>query len=46
MTPDRTTLTLFGGLFGVLLFASTVAAVLKHAVAGGRPHAVIDNLRA
>ena len=39
-----TTLTLFGGVAGVLLLASAISATLKHAVAGGRPHAVIDNL--
>jgi phosphatidate cytidylyltransferase len=35
---------LFAGLAAVLLFASAVGAVLKRAVARGRPHAVIDNL--
>lgn len=35
---------LFGGLFGVLLLASTVTALLRWRVARGRPHAVIDNL--
>lgn len=38
------TLQLFGGVAGVLLLASAVGAVLKHAVARGQPHAVIDNL--
>lgn len=40
----RTTLLLFGGIGGVLVFASTVAALLKWRVAGGAPHPVIDNL--
>jgi phosphatidate cytidylyltransferase len=35
---------LFAGLGAVLLLASTVGALLKHAVARGRPHAGIDNL--
>ncbi|CAQ69657.1 putative phosphatidate Cytidylyltransferase [Cupriavidus taiwanensis LMG 19424] len=35
---------LFGGLFGVLLLASTVTALLRWRVAGGGQHAVIDNL--
>jgi phosphatidate cytidylyltransferase len=38
------TVQLFGGVAGVLLLASAVGAVLKHAVARGEPHAVIDNL--
>ncbi len=38
------TVQLFGGVAGVLLLASAVGAVLKHAVARGQPHAVIDNL--
>lgn len=42
----HTTLWLFAGVLSVLLLASTVGAVLKRAVAGGRPHAVIDNLNA
>ncbi len=41
-----TTLTLFGGVAGVLLLASVVSATLKRAVAHGQPHAVIDNLTA
>ena len=40
----QTTLTLFAGIAGVLLLASLVSVTLKHAVARGRPHAVIDNL--
>ena len=40
----QTTLSLFGGVAGVLLLASGVGATLKRAVAHGRPHAVIDNL--
>ncbi|MEN9631112.1 MAG: hypothetical protein RJA10_4340 [Pseudomonadota bacterium] len=39
-----TTLMLFGGTGGVLLLASAVSATLKHAVAHGQPHPVIDNL--
>ena len=39
-----TTLTLFGGVAGVLLLASAVSATLKHAVAHGQPHPVIVNL--
>lgn len=35
---------LFGGLFGVLLLASTVTALLRWRVAGSGQHAVIDNL--
>ncbi|TDF63569.1 phosphatidate cytidylyltransferase [Cupriavidus sp. L7L] len=35
---------LFGGLFAVLLLASTVTALLRWRVAGGGQHAVIDNL--
>ena len=39
-----TTLKLFLGIFAVLGFASTVALTLRHTVAKGKPHAVIDNL--
>lgn len=39
-----TTLTLFLGIFGVLVLASTVALALRHTVAKGKPHSVIDNL--
>jgi phosphatidate cytidylyltransferase len=39
-----TTLRLFLGIFAVLGLASSVALTLRHAVAKGRPHAVIDNL--
>ena len=39
-----TTLTLFGGVAGVLLLASAISATLKRAVAHGQPHPVIDNL--
>ncbi len=42
----QTTLQLFGGVFAVLLLASSVGALLRHAVARGQPHAVIDNLTA
>jgi phosphatidate cytidylyltransferase len=35
---------LFGGVFGVLVSASLVTALLRWRVAGGRPHTVIDNL--
>lgn len=42
----RATLWVFAGVLAVLLLASTVGAVLKRAVAGGQPHAVIDNLNA
>jgi phosphatidate cytidylyltransferase len=38
------TVQLFGGVAGVLLLASAVGLVLKHAVARGEPHPVIDNL--
>lgn len=45
MTPfARSTLALFGGVFGVLAFASIVGALLKWKVAHGAPHGVIDNL--
>ena len=40
----HTTLTLFTGVAGVLLFASTIGALLKWRVAQGAPHGVIDNL--
>ncbi len=47
LTPfARTTLSLFAGIGGVLLFASTVAWLLKWRVARGQPHGVIDNLNA
>lgn len=39
-----TTLKLFLGIFAVLGFASAVALTLRHTVAKGQPHAVIDNL--
>ena len=42
----QTTLLLFSGVFGVLLLASSIGAVLKWRVAQGQPHAVIDNLNA
>ncbi len=37
---------LFGGVLCVLLLASLVTALLRWRVAGGAPHAVIDNLAA
>lgn len=37
---------LAGGILAVLVFASIAGAVLKLKVAGGAPHAVIDNLNA
>ena len=40
------TVQLFAGVFGVLLLASSIGAVLKWRVAQGQPHAVIDNLNA
>jgi len=43
---QQTTLSLFGGVGAVLLFASLVGATLKRAVAHGQPHVVIDNLNA
>jgi phosphatidate cytidylyltransferase len=39
-----TTLKLFGGVFGVLVLASAIGALLKWRVAHGQPHSVIDNL--
>ncbi|VUZ22867.1 Uncharacterised protein [uncultured Comamonas sp.] len=40
------TLLLFGGVFAVLVLASTIGGLLKWRIAGGNPHAVIDNLNA
>ncbi len=40
------TMQLFAGVAAVLLFASTVGAVLKWRVARGSPHGTIDNLNA
>jgi phosphatidate cytidylyltransferase len=40
----HTTLMLFGGVFGVLVLASAIGALLKWRVAHGQPHSVIDNL--
>lgn len=37
---------LFGGVFGVLVSASLITALLRWRVAGGQRHAVIDNLAA
>ncbi len=42
----QTTLLLFSGVFGVLLLASSIGALLKWRIAHGQPHAVIDNLNA
>lgn len=42
----QTTLLLFAGVFGVLLLASSIGALLKWRVAHGQPHTVIDNLNA
>ena len=39
-----TTFKLFGGVFGVLVLASAIGALLKWRVAHGQPHSVIDNL--
>ena len=39
-----TTFKLFGGVFGVLVLASSIGALLKWRVAHGQPHSVIDNL--
>jgi len=41
---DHETGLLFGGLFAVLLLASTVTVLLRWRVPGGGQHAVIDNL--
>lgn len=38
------TMLLFAGIGGVLVVASTIAALLKRRVANGQPHLVIDNL--
>ena len=38
------TMLLFAGIGGVLVVASSIAALLKWRVAGGQPHSVIDNL--
>jgi phosphatidate cytidylyltransferase len=46
MSFDEHTLLIAAGIFGVLVFASTVGAALKHAFARGAPHPVIDNLNA
>ena len=35
---------LFAGIGGVLVVASSIAALLKWRVANGQPHSVIDNL--
>ena len=40
----QTTQVLFAAVLGVLVFASTVGALLKWRVARGEPHGVIDNL--
>jgi phosphatidate cytidylyltransferase len=45
MRGDHTWL-LAGGVFGILILASMVGAVLKLKVAAGMPHEVIDNLNA
>jgi phosphatidate cytidylyltransferase len=45
MRGDHTWL-LAGGVFGILILASIVGAVLKLKVAAGTPHEVIDNLNA
>lgn len=46
LTMMHETWLLFGGVLGVLVLASTVTALLRWRVAGGGPHAVIDNLAA
>ena len=46
MSFDDHTLLIAAGIFGILVFASTVGAILKFAVARGAPHPVIDNLNA
>jgi phosphatidate cytidylyltransferase len=47
MTPQtQTTLQLFGGVAGVLVFASALGYLLKWRIAQGSAHAVIDNLNA
>lgn len=38
------TVLLFAGIGGILVLASTVAALLRWRIAHGQPHAVIDNL--
>lgn len=43
-SSTETTLQLFAGVAGVLIFASLVGALLKWRVAHGAPHPVIDNL--
>src|SRR5437016_5327810 len=44
--PPHELMTLFAGVFGVLLLASAIGFVLKRAVAHGQPHSAIDNLNA
>jgi phosphatidate cytidylyltransferase len=44
MTAQQHTLLLFGGVGGILLFASIAGYLLKVMVARGQPHPVIDNL--
>ena len=44
LLPMNDTMLLFAGIAGVLVVASTVAALLKWRVAHGQPHSVIDNL--
>lgn len=41
-----TTISLFVGIFAVLLLATGIARLLRHRLAGGAPHAVLDNLNA
>ncbi|NTX26648.1 phosphatidate cytidylyltransferase [Burkholderia pyrrocinia] len=45
-TVRHETWLLFGAVIAVLVLASVVTMVLRWRVAGGRPHAVIDNLAA
>ena len=46
MSFDDHTLLIAAGIFGILVFASTVGAILKITLAKGAAHPVIDNLNA
>jgi phosphatidate cytidylyltransferase len=46
LSPQQQTMALFGGVGFILVVASLVAFALKHGLAHGQPHRVIDNLNA
>lgn len=44
MSPNDTLITVFGGIFAILVIASAIGALLKYRLPPDAPHGVVDNL--